>query len=334
MTAARNDAAYKKRTNLRQLRVYLRLTQKDFIDSCYTDEHSSRRISVATLSNLESKGGTALNAVIASASRAYSIDESDFELAPKDFVRLLDRHFADAEELDVPVANDKQSPIAELVNRLTQYFADRIFEGSLSRGDKIEPDRELAEKFGVGRSALREAMKVLDVMGLVDIRQGQGTFISNRDTDFFEIPLLWSMFLSNDQIEQILTLRTLLECESALLASTAASARMKDKLGKIVKESYEAVSENDEAKLLDLDVEFHISIAEYSGNHLISSQIKTIRNLLRRVSRTGMSSKSELRNICKEHEEIYELICGGRGAEAMGAMTRHLENSKGRYKLD
>lgn len=131
----------------------------------------------------------------------------------------------------------------------------------------------------------------------------------------------------------MLTLRSLLECEAARLASTAASEAMKNKLGKIIRESYEAVNNDDEETLLDLDVEFHVSIAEYSGSHLIHSQIQTIRNLLRQISKAGMSDKSELMNICIEHEEIYKLICEGKGNEASASMGRHLENSKERYRL-
>lgn len=333
MTEAKDSITFNKRTNLKQLRVYLRMTQQEFLDSCYTNESRVRRISIATLSNLESKGGAALDPLITEAARAYSMETSDFDLEPAEFINLIERHFAEAEDLDVATANSKESPITELVNRLTYYFADRMFEGSLGKGEQIEPDRELAEKFNVGRSALREAMKVLDVMGLVDIRQGQGTFISNRETDFFEIPLLWSMFLSNNQVEEMLTLRSLLECEAARLASTAASEAMKNKLGKIIRESYEAVNNDDEETLLDLDVEFHVSIAEYSGSHLIHSQIQTIRNLLRQISKAGMSDKSELMNICIEHEEIYKLICEGKGNEASASMGRHLENSKERYRL-
>ena len=108
---------------------------------------------------------------------------------------------------------------------------------------------------------------------------------------------------------------------------------MKNKLGKIIRESYEAVNNDDEETLLDLDVEFHVSIAEYSGSHLIHSQIQTIRNLLRQISKAGMSDKSELMNICIEHEEIYKLICEGKGNEASDSMGRHLENSKERYRL-
>lgn len=333
MASANLSPALNKRTNLKQLRVFLRMTQKEFIDSCYTDDSGSQCISIATLSNLESRGGAALDQVIAEASKAYSLKPEDFELEPTEFMMLINRHFSEAKDLDVAPANDKQSPIAELVNRLTFYFADKMFEGSLKKGEQIEPDRELAEKFGVGRSALREAMKVLDVMGLVDIRQGQGTFVSSRETDFFEIPLLWSMFLSNDQVEEILILRSLLEGEAALLAASRASDAMKKKLKKIVGESYKAVEDGDEERLLDLDVEFHTSIAEYSGSHLIYSQIQTIRNLLRQISKTGMSGKEELKNICVEHEEIYKLICEGKGEDAMDSMKRHLDNSKERYRI-
>ena len=87
-----------------------------------------------------------------------------------------------------------------MVNRLTMYFADEILEGRLKRGDQIESDRELAKKLNVGRSAVREALKVLDVLGMIDIRLGQGTYITSRETNFFSVPLSWSLFLDGTQV--------------------------------------------------------------------------------------------------------------------------------------
>ncbi|MFR4625502.1 MAG: FadR/GntR family transcriptional regulator [Dorea formicigenerans] len=69
------------------------------------------------------------------------------------------------------------------------YFAEQMFDKSLKKGDKIESDRVLATKLGVGRSAVREALKVLDVLGMIDILLGQGTYISGNEANFFVIPL-------------------------------------------------------------------------------------------------------------------------------------------------
>lgn len=332
MKASKIKKTDNKSTNLKQLRVYLRLTQKQLLEAC-SDKHGDYIVSVATLSNLESKGGAALDMVVSSVANAYGLDESIFELSSLEFLEVIERHFAELEEAEEIISSDREDSITSLVNRLTEYFADKMFDGEINRGDQIEPDRVLAEKFDVGRSALREAMKVLHVMGLVDIRPGQGTFISTRETDIFEIPILWSLFLSSSQVDQILMLRGLLEGQAAALAAGNIDEAKRKKLGRIISDSLDAYNDRDESRLLELDVEFHTTIAECSGNHIIYAQILTIRSLLKRVSRTGMDEEEQLRQIYEEHKEIYEYICADKVKEAQSAMHKHLDNSKERYRI-
>lgn len=309
------------------------MTQRQFLEKCCADKRGNLNISVATLSNIESKGGVAMEAVIEGASKAFELKEEIFDLLPADFLREIEKHFSEYEGAEEIAGAEREDSITLLVNKLTEYYADMMFDGKINRGDQIEPDRVLAEKFNVGRSALREAMKVLHVMGLVDIRPGQGTFLSSRETYFFEIPVLWSLFLSNTQVEQILMLRNLLEGQAAALAAIGIDEQAKEKLDRIMQDSLEACENLDEDRLLDLDVEFHTMLAECSGNHIIYAQIRAIRNILKRVSRTGMDGEDQLRQIYKEHLEIYEYVCGGRPKEARSSMQRHLDNSKERYRI-
>ena len=79
-------------------------------------------------------------------------------------------------------------PIRQLGRILSDYISNAIIEGDYKLGDKLPSDRDLAAKFGVGRTALREALKVLSVLGLIDIRPGQGTFICRNTSNFFLMP--------------------------------------------------------------------------------------------------------------------------------------------------
>ena len=170
MVEGKYNSVYKK-DNIRQVRRTLKMTQKEFLEYFLMKENGKTAMSVATLSNLESKGGDRLNEVISAVSGRLQLDSMMFSLEPQEFLQnletCLNSHQADE---DLFYKSEKKGNISQLVNRLTMYFADEILEGRLKRGDQIESDRELAKKLNVGRSAVREALKVLDVLGMIDIR--------------------------------------------------------------------------------------------------------------------------------------------------------------------
>ena len=188
-----------------------------------------------------------------------------------------------------------------------------------------------ATRFSVGRSALREAMKVLDVMGLVDIRPGQGTFISSRDSEFFIIPLMWSLFLNGSQLDQVVTLREGLECQAAYLAAENANEDSKRKIRELYEKGLASAASAEEGGLSELDMLFHVAIAECSGNHIILSLLLTIRNILKQVSRSGMEDAGQIAQIGEEHRAICEAILDGRAKDARAAMRSHMDNSRERY---
>ena len=163
-----------KKENLRLLRSALRLTQKEFIDRFLSSAYGKPMMSIATFSNLESRDGVRMNEVILAVSEKLGIDSMLFSIPPEEF----------SERIQVLLPSDtagdaagkgraKKGNINHLVNRLTMYFAEQIFEKRLKKGDKIESDRVLSQKMNVGRSAIREALKVLEVLGMIDIRPGQ-----------------------------------------------------------------------------------------------------------------------------------------------------------------
>lgn len=321
-----------KKENLRLLRSALRLTQKEFIDRFLSSSDGKPTMSIATFSNLESKDGTRMNEVILAVSESLGIDSMLFSIPPEEFAEKIHVMLPDDTADDVLArGGSKKSSINHLVNRLTMYFAEQIFEKRLKKGDKIESDRVLASKMKVGRSAIREALKVLEVLGMIDIRPGQGTYISNHEASFFIIPLSWSLFLNGSQVDSIVEVRNLLEVKAAFLAAECTSEENLSKLYDISHRLHKAYMEKDFKEFLDEDLEFHICIAECSGNQVIYSMIQTISNLMRHVSGSGMVDVEQLRDIYEEHQKIYGLILAKDAEGAAAAMKEHLDKSLGRY---
>lgn len=341
MVEGKYNSVYKK-DNIRQVRRTLKMTQKEFLEYFLMKENGKTAMSVATLSNLESKGGDRLNEVISAVSGRLQLDSMMFSLEPQEFLQnletCLNSHQADE---DLFYKSEKKGNISQLVNRLTMYFADEILEGRLKRGDQIESDRELAKKLNVGRSAVREALKVLDVLGMIDIRLGQGTYITSRETNFFSVPLSWSLFLDGTQVKSILQVRGALELRAVQLASQCEDKNKLDKLTDIyyrMQKTFQESKDTDNLQhalqeTLNADIEFHTCIAECSGNPIILSMLTTIRNFLKRVSGTGMVDSEQLQAVVEEHQKLYGAIISGNVDAATQTMTKHLAASMARYKI-
>ena len=157
MVDGRYNSAFK-RNNIRTLRRSLKMTQKEFIDYFLCKRDDKPLMSIATLSNLESKGGERVNEVVSSVCAKLQIDTMLFSLNPDEFMKEIEKYLAEHKENEELLRGiEKKGSISKLVNRLTMYFADEMLEGRLKRGDQIESDRELARKLGVGRSAVRES---------------------------------------------------------------------------------------------------------------------------------------------------------------------------------
>lgn len=321
-----------KKDNIRLLRRYLRLTQKEFISQFLTDEDGKASMSIATLSNLEAKGGGRINEVIIAVSESLAVDSMIFSMRPEEFAEKIDVLLPSTIDSEhIRKAGMKKGNINQLLYRLTMYFAEQIFDEKLRKGDKIESDRVLASKLNVGRSAIREALKVLDVLGMIDIRPGQGTYISSNEANFFIIPLSWSLFLNGNQTENIMTVRNLLEVKAAELAAGCKKEEQLSKLHSISRKIHAAYVNKNYKEFLEEDLEFHTCVAECSENQVIISLIQTIRNLMKHVSGTGMVDEGQLQEIYDEHQKVYGLILAQDAKGAAEAMQEHLEKSLLRY---
>ena len=304
----------------------MRLTQKEFIDLFILDENGKPSMSITAFSNLESKGGARLNEVIASVSERLHLDPMIFSMEQAEFTATLDVALENG-----CVVSQKKSDTSQLIHRLTMYLADQMFEQKLKKNEQIESDRVLAEKLGVGRSAIREALKVLDVLGMIDIRPGQGSYLSGGEENFFNIPLSWSLFMSGNQTGDIVELRNLLEVKAAALAATCTNQEKLNKLEEVSVRMQESYKTKNYKEFLQDDVVFHTCIAECSGNQVIFNMLQTIRNFMKHISQTGMVDEVQLEDIYKEHQLVYSAIREQNADLAEKAMNVHMQKSSKRY---
>jgi GntR family transcriptional repressor for pyruvate dehydrogenase complex len=154
-----------------------------------------------------------------------------------------------------------------LSDQVIHQIISRISKGELKVGDKISPEKILAEYFGVGRSTVREAMHTLSVMGIIDVRPGRGAHIVDIPSTTLELPLRWNSLKEYPKAEKLVEARVILEQGLVELAIKNANYDDVAKL-EIILSELESV-QADREKFIELDLSFHTALAKASHNELL-----------------------------------------------------------------
>ena len=206
-----------------------------------------------------------------------------------------------------------------------EQIQDMIMRGELKNGDKLPPERELTQTLNIGRPALREALKALEVIGLIESRHGQGNFIVNNTENSFFKPLSLSFKLSNGNIEEILELRHLIENYTVKQAALYANADDVERLYKL----YECLVEAETTELKShYDKEFHYEIAKISKNTLINNLLESTSylfdNFINKTVVMSFFGEDSIYKIYEEHLNIIKAIEKHDSEEASKFMYLHL----------
>jgi GntR family transcriptional regulator, transcriptional repressor for pyruvate dehydrogenase complex len=211
-----------------------------------------------------------------------------------------------------------------LYQQIVQQIEQRIVTGELKVGDQLPSERELAEQFGVSRTAVREAIKALCEKGLVEILVGRGTFITNGTSDVVRhtLDLLMKVDSSNGFMNMV-EVREIMEPEIAALAATRITdeyiAAMQDALDKM-----EAAIDNVE-EFVEADLDFHLALAEATQNPIIPALLDPIIDLLREQRISTTQIKGVAQHGQYNHKIIIEAVKRRDPEAAREAMKRHLE---------
>jgi GntR family transcriptional repressor for pyruvate dehydrogenase complex len=187
---------------------------------------------------------------------------------------------------NAPLATSGDKPVyktvrtARLYEQIVQQIEESILQGVLKPGDQLPAERELALRFGVSRTAVREAVKALREKGLVEAYSGKGTFITNGTSQAIRQSLdLMVRISQNDGASHLAEVRMILEPEIAALASQ----RIEDQLLSTMREAVGTMdrSLHDPDGYIEADLDFHLALAEAAGNPVILSLLDSIVGLLR-----------------------------------------------------
>ena len=223
----------------------------------------------------------------------------------------------------------KPAPIYKIVRssrlyeQIVQQVEDSIKNGALKAGDQLPPERELAEQFGVSRTAVREAVKALREKGLVEAYPGKGTFITDGTSRVIKQSLDRMIRMGQPEGSTYLAeVRSILEPEIAALAATRA---MEEDLA-AMRESVTVMDEsrNDADAFIEADLDFHLALGEAAANPLILSLIDSIVGLLREQRMRIFHVKGGPERGQYHHKRILEAIEHRDPIGAREAMKAHL----------
>lgn len=189
-------------------------------------------------------------------------------------------------------------------------------------GTRLPPERQLASTLGVGRSAVREALAALEILGIVDVRPGSGTYLRGTASEMLPQTLRWGLLIGRQSTSELLELRAGLEIYIARLAASrrglAGLARQESSLGRMRRAG------EDLRAFAKADQDFHDALAATAGNDLVTDLLSVVRSLLRVYADRAVSSQGEAQTACDEHEAIHEAVRDGDENAAAAAMATHM----------
>ena len=217
----------------------------------------------------------------------------------------------------------KKSTPKKSYHYLVEQIQQRIMANELKFGDKLPPEREMSEIYNISRNSVREALRTLEVVGLIECRHGDGNFIANR-LDGCVINALSAMFVLNKgKLSELLQMRRAIELGSVRNIIERGSSTDAETLREIMAE-YEGA---DVEKYLDLDERFHQTIVSLSGNTLYQIVFDMLSALIlpdmRKVARITMESDSK-QDLYAEHLALLGAIEDGDIRRADEILTKHL----------
>lgn len=169
---------------------------------------------------------------------------------------------------------------SRLYEQIVQQVEDSILKGQLKPGDQLPAERDLAQRFGVSRTAVREAVKILSEKGLVEAYSGRGTFVTNGSSQAIRQSLDLMIRINRQEgSANLAELRLVLEPGIAGLAAV----RIEEPLMSTMREAVAVMERNlhDPDAYVEADLDFHLALAEAAGNPLILSLLDAIVVLLR-----------------------------------------------------
>jgi GntR family transcriptional regulator, transcriptional repressor for pyruvate dehydrogenase complex len=213
----------------------------------------------------------------------------------------------------------KSSIVVDLTKSLLEY----IFSGSIKPGEKLPTERQLQEALGVGRSAIREAIKVLSVLGVLEIKHGNGTYLKKTDSSLLIESIEWGMLLGEKRVRDIIEARQEIEISVVKLAAQRCTEEELKELWEILERLKVSTIED----FVEIDIAFHLKLADMAKNTVFKGILTSIQSLLRTWIKYVIEEAGETRFSYNDHLKIYKAVENKDPKAAVLAMEEHMHDA-------
>lgn len=211
-----------------------------------------------------------------------------------------------------------------LTERLVARILSLVTTGELQPGDQLPAERKLAETFDVSRPTLREAIRALAVLGVVEVRHGGGVFVSQLEASDLLGPLTFFLTLRATEVEKLYEARRLIEGEIAALAALHATPEVIAELEALV-ESQDACKA-EPARFRDLDAEFHHRLGDLAENEFLSRAAESLHVLGLEFRKIASETPNVISTSIADHRTIVAALRARNAAAARQAMVTHMDH--------
>lgn len=225
--------------------------------------------------------------------------------------------------------NYKKIKPKKIYEEVAEAIYEMIRTDQVKPGEKLDSVQQLAENFQVGRSAIREALTSLRAMGLVEMKQGEGTFVKEFEPEQITFPLSTAILMNQEDIAQLLEVRKIIEIGTAAAAAKKRTSQHLSMLEEALEEMKNA--QGNETLGEKADLQFHLALADAAQNPLLLSLMNHVSGLMgetmKETRRVWLFSKqTTVERLYNEHKNIFEAVKEQNEEKASKFMLVHLEN--------
>ena len=215
--------------------------------------------------------------------------------------------------------------------KVVDQIVQLIREGRFKPGDRLPPERTVAEQMGISRPTVREAVAALEVIGVLEIKPGQGTFVTSADFEGLRSKA-YSTFLDERSPYEIMEVRKAIESYAAALAAERGTPEQIAEIGQAVQAISDTATENQEWNEV-ADRQFHEALGKASGNGVLADVCNILldmcqQKVLARLKELGRHVPGSLEKNVEEHSQILEVIRARDPEAAQNVVWQHFENAE------
>jgi GntR family transcriptional regulator, transcriptional repressor for pyruvate dehydrogenase complex len=214
---------------------------------------------------------------------------------------------------------------------LLRQFVGLLRDGRLRPGDKLPPERELATMLGISRPSVRQALSALGLIGIIESRQGSGTYVAENLARLPLEPFIYRLLLNQGSFDELMEVRRLIEPAVTGLAAERATQEGVEGIERAFKRYQAAVSSDDGVDAeAESGTEFHRALAVAAGNSTLVALLDGLRDL---IGAAGRLLGSEERGASlAAHRQIYKAVLKRDGPRAEQLMREHLDDVSKRLR--